>query len=256
MKKLSLLAAAALVGVCATAKDMEWVSFSSTGPDTYADGVEVLEGEVYALVWVKTGYEFQGFKAEDGSLVDPVNNDVFCRAAIADGTNHRCNGTIYIVTDSAKLEKLGSGSLYVYLLDTRKTDVDDNGVAVSTVAMGNTKVDGKYVVNGCEKIDAVISTSTVVAVDAEKAAGSGETVAAALPADVPDPSVSEISVTDGKVQVVVENTKPYVRYNIFGGETLGTYEPLANGVNGVEGGIIKFILDNPEAKFFRIQRSK
>lgn len=52
------------------------LGYHSTGIDTYGDGVTpVLDGECYALVWMASGYDFAGFKY-DGSLVDPVNNEI------------------------------------------------------------------------------------------------------------------------------------------------------------------------------------
>ncbi len=59
MKKLSLLAAA-LAGALGAGAIPSFVQFSSAGPDTYADGTTVLDGEIYALVASKTG--FQGWR--------------------------------------------------------------------------------------------------------------------------------------------------------------------------------------------------
>ena len=43
-------------------------TFSTPGPDRYADGTVVADGECYALVWSPKGSTFAGFSA-DGTTV-------------------------------------------------------------------------------------------------------------------------------------------------------------------------------------------
>ena len=50
------------------------ISFSTVGPDRYADGSTVLDGECYALVWSNDG-NFDGFAA-DGECIDPADRIV------------------------------------------------------------------------------------------------------------------------------------------------------------------------------------
>ena len=52
--------------------------FSTPGPDRYADGSLVLDGECYALVWSPKGTAFAGFNA-DGTVVS--SNDRIVLAA-------------------------------------------------------------------------------------------------------------------------------------------------------------------------------
>ena len=74
MKKTALLFAAAAMSAGVFAGLPSYVMFSSTGPDKYADGTPVLDGEVYALVWTKTGTTFAGFNAGANSDLDATGS--------------------------------------------------------------------------------------------------------------------------------------------------------------------------------------
>ena len=87
------------------------VYFYSEGPDTYADGSTVLDGERYALVWSQDG-NFDGFTVS-GEAVDK-NDKVF--SIMPRAKNGRCPMTVFQV-DSA--EAPAEGVYAVYLLDTR-----------------------------------------------------------------------------------------------------------------------------------------
>ena len=55
---LRALVCAALLGgsaAAAVSEDAGIIGFSTTGPDRYADGTTVLDGEVHALVWTRSG---------------------------------------------------------------------------------------------------------------------------------------------------------------------------------------------------------
>ena len=55
----------------AVAEASTLLTVSSTGPDCYADGSPVVDGEYYALVSIDSGANFAGFAA-DGTVVDPA----------------------------------------------------------------------------------------------------------------------------------------------------------------------------------------
>jgi hypothetical protein len=75
MKKSMILLFFGLIGtVFANCVDDARLSFRTTGPDRYADGTVVLDGECYALVWSKDG-DFDGFDA-NGDCVDPEDRIV------------------------------------------------------------------------------------------------------------------------------------------------------------------------------------
>ena len=125
MKKIMmLLAMAAGLAVFADEQQDTILSFSTTGPDTYADGKRVADNECYALVWVKTGESFAGFTAQ-GGLEDGVNNElVYVIAAAKDG---RLGNQTFIVSAADMAGKYAGSTranFSLYLLDTR----DGNGV--------------------------------------------------------------------------------------------------------------------------------
>jgi hypothetical protein len=101
------------------------LSVSTPGPDTYADGTEVLAGETYLLVYVKEGATFQGVYT-DGALVDPVNNTVATRAHAVEGA--KCGFTA--IQYPATMFPAG-GSWVIVLLDTRRSDGSVGGLVAS-----------------------------------------------------------------------------------------------------------------------------
>ena len=59
------------------------LSFSTKGPDRYADGSVVLDGECYALVWSKDG-KFEGFAA-NGECIDECDRIVLIAPIAKEG---------------------------------------------------------------------------------------------------------------------------------------------------------------------------
>ncbi len=111
----ALMSAAAF----AAGADDALITFSTKGPDTYADGTVVKDGENYALVWVKAGAEFGGFTAQ-GKLVDEENNlllGVFPRAK-----GGRCADTFVQINKGFADAYGAAGDFALYLLDTRSAD--------------------------------------------------------------------------------------------------------------------------------------
>ena len=75
-KKILGIALIAVSAIFANAgQDDAMLLFRTTGPDRYADGTPVLEGEVYALVWVRDGHAFAGVDL-NGEAVDAANSAV------------------------------------------------------------------------------------------------------------------------------------------------------------------------------------
>ncbi len=237
MNKLSLLIAASALALGAQAVP-SFVQFSSTGPDTYADGTTVLDGEVYALVASKT--EFMGLKA-DGSLVDPVNDTLVGMAPLAkDG---RCTPVVFTLPEGV------GGNLAVYLLDTR----------VQANAGGQPKVAGLKADGTPAAINSYVAVQTAQAGSAAHvAAVSGKDAApTAVPGDVPQPVVTGIRVVGAKVFITVANTVPYLQYTVTGGATLSNMDQnnLATGINGAEGDITLVVEDSADNRFFKVTRA-
>ena len=197
----ALMSAAAFAGA-----DDALITFSTKGPDKYADGSLVKDGENYALVWVKTGEAFGGFTAE-GKLVDTENNflvGVFPRAK--DG---RCVDTFVQIDKGFADAYSAAGGFVLYLLDTRSAD---------KTAVAESKADLEKGVQGYGQVAALEVSSGEIKVSTAAEAGEAAT-ASALPAGILPPVIKNAEVKDGMFVVTVEQTVPYIRYNLAGGAT-------------------------------------
>lgn len=246
MKKI-LCSAFLISAMSVFAAAPSWIDFSTTGPDLYADGSQVLDNEVYALVWVAKSAEFAGFNAK-GEIVDSTVNKLICRAAVAkDGA---CPFIRYMLDGGN--QDLTGGEFRVYLLDTRVKYED------GTAKAGVRNAGGAFVVvNGYEKVNAKIAKGGTVAVAKENAASGADALASLLPADVPQPVIRSFDYADGRVLLKVSKTVPYIQYTVEGYMNLGSEgKVVANGVNGKEG-VINLIVENPgDFRFFKVIRSK
>lgn len=245
MKKLALMLTAAVASMAAWATP-GYVIFSSEGPDKYADGTTVLDGEIYALVW--TANEAFGGLTATGEPVVSGDKVIGLAATAKDG---RCTPVVYMLTGD---NEVSGGNFYVYLLDTRVKTVADDGTVVTSVA--GLSADGKLTaVNAVETIaEPAIATSTTAASGTVTGAGS---VATAAPADAPMPRITAIEVVGAKVVVTVVDTLPCMQYGITAGKTPSVLDQkdLIDGLNGVAGGELKLVIDNPaENRFFKVIR--
>ena len=246
MKKCALFFAAAAMTAGAFAGLPSYVMFSSTGPDLYADGTPVLDGEVYALVWTKAGETFAGFNA-NGTLVNPDTSKLVSAAPIA--TGYHCPPVMYMLTgENSDLDKAGSFS--VYLMDTRvKT-------AAGTTTVAGVDENGKVVVdavNATTAVAAEVKGGAYATADAASATGA---VATAVPADAPQPTITAVKVVGGQVIVKVANTVPYLQYGISAGKTPSQLDQtdLVDGVNGTAEGLTLIVDDPAENRFFKVIR--
>ena len=222
-----------------------YVMFSSTGPDKYADGTPVLDGEVYALVWTKAGATFAGFNA-DGTVVDAENSKLVSSAPIATGSH--CPLVMYMLT-GANSDLDATGSFSVYLLDTRVK-------SAAGTAVGGDEVDGKTVVTAINATTAVAKTVKGGDYAAGEAAPAAGAVVSAVPADAPNPRITAVEVVGGQVIVKVADTVPYLQYGISAGKTPSKLDQtdLVDGVNGTDG-VLTLIVDDPaENRFFKVIR--
>lgn len=253
MKKLIVLGAlAASVSAFAAVNDLV-LTFSSKGPDTYADGTTVRDGECYALVWLPSGST--GFAlAADGTVADSAQGKVILTVPVAQ--NGHCPTVVFEI-DAAFADAHSDGTWALYLLDTR-TFAADGTVSLAGTANGRAKA-----VNAIGQI-AGASVRTVAKADAAPATvtATGETVAAmasTLPKDVPQPTVKSIRVEGGLVYVTVANTVPYLQYNLATGTdpaNLGKTNAAQNPVNGqTDGDIILVAPAQADGGFFRVQRN-
>ena len=200
-RKTTFLCAALAAGLCFSAENDTLISFSTPGPDRYADGTAVRDGECYALVWVKDGAEFAGIAA-DGTAVDPETSAILLSAPVAkDG---RCPSVVFEL-DAALAKRYEGGAFSVYLLDTRNAAGQVRGIGANGRAVA---------VNGYGKAGSV-GGAEELKTDARFAAkGGGVSVLAksALPKDAPRPRIKAMKVLGGNVYLTVSGTLPCLQY--------------------------------------------
>ena len=220
MKKTTVFfAAAALCGAAFAAQNDALVSFSSKGPDAYADGTTVLDGECYALVWMANGASGLSVAA-DGSA---TGGEIVLAAPVAKGG--RCPKVVFEVDAGDIKTKYQGGSWGVYLLDTRRWGA--NG-AVKPAGTVNGKV---RLVNAA---GAVPGAAVSVASGALGSAGAvtGAAVASgatAVPAGAPTPEITGIRVDGANVYVTVRGTVPYLQYGLASGDAPDAVDGQAEG---------------------------
>lgn len=244
MKKLSLIAACAM-SVTAFAGMEKTILCSSTGPDRYADGTEVQVGEIYALVWTANGE----FSMDATGKPDTSKCEIL--GMVSTSKPGRCSPIIFVLNRESDDRVLTSGSISLYLFDTRvKNDGEEKPVVTFP------KTGSVIAYNAYEKVAASVTIN-----NGSICANTGVTIdkdsVTADPVVVTPATISGITVKDGKVYVDVENTIPAVRYAISAGKTPAANDKvLANGVNGIADGKITLVVDDPDKyRFFKVVRS-
>ena len=197
---LALAAAVAAMTTFGAANDA-LVTFSTKGPDRYADGTTVLDGETYALVWLPSGSSGATFAA-DGTV---TGGKAVLFAPVA--KNGRCPKIVFEVSASRLKNEFKGGSWAVYMLDTRKWGAS-GGVAPSGRASGVTAVNAANSIDGSA---VALSEGSLSSALASKATASTVT---AVPDGAPQPKVTAVKVDGGYVFVTVANTVPYLAYGL------------------------------------------
>ncbi len=196
---LSVGCAALALGAFAAADDV-LVSFSTPGPDTYADGTAVLDGERYALVWTASASEAFAMSG-DGTV---TGGRLVISAPLAkDG---RCPPVVFEV-DRAEYDARGyaSGVFSVYLLDTRVTkttlasDADGSPSAVNAVAAAMAPASASGQGNAFAATTKVDGASVAVA------------------SEIASPVISSMRVADGRVTITVDGVSAAATYKVLAG---------------------------------------
>jgi len=231
-KTLSLLML--LGGLSAFAgKDNVVITFSTKGPDTYADGSVVRDGECYALVWTPTGATFAGINP-DGSAAG--NSKVAVRAPIAAGG--ACPNVEFQIDETYANKTYPGGSWAVVLLDTRRFATEEVKVTVAGEEIVQKRVlldaQGNKVVSG---LGGSVSGYGLVAADIGRqlaSATGAATAAGNLPAGIEPPKVKDFRVIDGNAYLTLSGTSSALTYGVASGATPG--ELKATGERPVVGG--------------------
>ena len=247
MKKiLFAMVSAALAGAAFAAANDTLITFSTKGPDMYADNSDVLPGECYALVFDRDGEPFA--VAADGTT---TGGEIVLVAPVA--RKGRCPKVLFEVDAALAAKKYSTGGSWkVYLLDTRRYGA--NGTALAPLKDGRpTLVNAAGVV-----CDAAITLSSGaqnrVAVDGSTTAAT----ASELPAGFDkQPKIAGIDFVGDQVFVTVENTVPYLAYDLSEG---GAPDDVSERVNdprtgGDDGTVILVAPKREGGSFFRVNRN-
>ena len=225
------------------------VAFSTRGPDCYADGTTVMDGECYALVWSADGV-FEGVSA-GGEPVDPADQVVLV-APLAKGGH--CPEIVFQLSAS-RASALAKGVYDVLLLDTRVT------LAGGKVAPYGT-VDGKLkVVNGYGGVTEglAVARATSGALNAgstsEVSGGAVASTGAAAPKGVRQPRIKHIRIEGDNVFLTVENMPGFMR--IHGGVTPAASDTTdsATATDGGERDVVLVTKKTGSSGFFRVVRN-
>ncbi|MBP5510749.1 MAG: hypothetical protein J6Z49_07520 [Kiritimatiellae bacterium] len=231
------------------------IQFAGTGPDFYADGSAVVDGECYALVWSAAGSAFAGFNA-DGSLVSPDVNKLVYVAPLA--KNGRCRNTLFQipVEDCPAYE---GGEWSVCLLDTRKASGTPAGLSEN----GTLRRINRWGVSATNlKVSEAASASPVSFRSGRSLSATdiGTTAAtrSLLPTGAPTPSIVDFRIENGEAVLKVEGTVSYLTYDLETGETpaLGTDNAAKTREDGLASGRITLKADaGKKCGFFRVVRA-
>lgn len=233
-KQLFAIAALASAFAFGAANDT-LITFSTPGPDKYADGKTVLDGERYALVWSK---DLSAVKiASDGTA---TGGEVVLSAPVA--RNGRCPIVMFEVDASLVSSKYSGGKWAVYLLDTRKFSAGEGGEIVARVG-GDVNTFGLV---------------AEAAVGGTIASVSGVAAAADSIADgksVPAPEVTDIFVDGSNVYIYAKGTVPYLSYGLKAGDDPAAVTQTVGDAQGGqinEADEIVFVAPAGEKGFFKV----
>lgn len=238
MKKLITLGFAAVAaGMTFAAANDLLITFSTPGPDTYADGTTVLNGERYALCW---STDFSAFAIKSDGTAE--GGKVVLAAPVAkDG---RCPTTVFEINADYAAQNFKGGEWAVYLLDTRRFS------ATGVASLGS-----------ANSVNTFGLVGNTVAVSTGSTCGLlGGTTASATSAtgEVAAPEITGIKIDGGKVYVTVKGV-PYLGYGLVEGATPDTVTTDVEGASAQATGeeevtIVTDVKDG--GAFFKVNQKK
>ena len=233
-KTIAVLFALMTAAVFAGANDL-LVMFYTPGPDKYADGTVVLDGECYSLIWT-----------DANGKQTPV-------ITVPAAKNGKCNPILFTI-DENDVSNYEGGTWGVYLLDSRDFAKDAAGKTLAALdekgypSVVNVKAAVGEGVTSAGGFESVVSKTGV-------AAGSYDLASA----DVPTPQVTGINVVGANVIVTVKNTVPFVGYTLQSGSDVSSFAVPAGATsaNGNASGEINLVTPKKGgAQFFKVSTVK
>ncbi len=243
------------------ASDDYLLTFSTPGPDRYADGTIVPDGECYALVWSPAGKTFSGFNA-DGTAASALDRVVLAGPLALGG---KCRDSIFQVP-KAEYDALEGGTWSVCLVDTRRA----NGVPAGVKDGKPLRVNRWGIVNGGVSIEPASASKLALAAPAESPKGAKGTLRTTsagvrasklsqVPSYVTAPTITAMAMADGIVTLSVADTVPYLSYTIESGRNLGDFaiDGFADKVDGDTASEIVLETESTSpTRFFRVIRAE
>ena len=236
--------------------------FSTPGPDCYADGTIVRDGECYALVWAPAGTVFAGFNA-DGTPVSSRDRVVLAGALAQDG---KCRDAVFQIP-AVEYEALKGGEWAVCPVDTRNLA----GVPTGTRNGKPLRVNRWGIISGGVNITDASSTKPRLAAtggtrSVASAGGRGATALpvratnlSAVPQNLLPPQITAIELADGEVWLAVDGTVPYLDYTIISSETPNDFKPdyFSEVVEGDGRSEIAIgTIQSAKRRFFKVKRAE
>lgn len=241
---IAVISAVAAMSAVAAENDPR-VIFSTVGPDTYADGTPVLDGERYALVWAEPGVDEVVFMA-DGSTSGGV-----LVSALPGGSSGKCKICMYEI-DAARMPEFEGGTWFVYMLDTRQWGADGSIFLSSDLSVVNAA--GK--VSGSQVFPKELTAVRAVSCPAATAA-----TPSAVPEGTANPVVADIRIDGAEVCVSATNTVPYIQYTLLSADApdADKFEPAGSapqtGAADLEGALeFRLPLSESGKAFFKVGR--
>ena len=161
MKKILMMLAMAATSAALAGQDNLLATFSTKGPDCYADGTVVKDGESYALVWTKAGAAFAGITVTGEAVGDQNLNRVLCVAPLAKGG--RCPDVVVEVNKVVADLYAGAGTFSLHLLDTRKADGTPGGVEAGVNGFGAAQA---FTLSASQQLQSGVATNAALAATA------------------------------------------------------------------------------------------
>lgn len=224
-KSIALVLAVLGAGALFAGMNNVVIQFSTVGPDKYADGTTVMDGECYALVWTPDGSEFQGITAKGEAAGD---SKVAVKAPIA--TGGKCPNVQFQIDETFANENYKDGTWGVYLLDTRKFATEEVTVTVdgNDIKQTQVKVDssGKKVATG---VGGAVSGYGQVVSNVGRSlspAGSKTGTVQNIPAGIQPPTIRDFKVVNGMAYLYLKDTSSAVSYGVAAGQAPGNLAPV------------------------------
>ena len=235
--------------------------FSTPGPDRYADGTLVVDGECYALVWSPKGSSFSGFNA-DGTLISSEDRVIFAAPLAVGG---KCYESLFQIP-AAAYTPLAGGEWAVCLVDTRTAGGIPAGVAnnvpLRVNRWGAVKNSVKIEPAGASQLMFAAAPKTrglLAATGDDSDDGVRAGVLSAVPDSVLPPKITAFEVSDGVVRLTVTDTVPFLTYTLASGDApndLAT-DSAADRVDGDTKAEIAIETDAVEgSRFFKVTRAE